>query len=87
MSILLFFWIFPITALAGLLSYNEIKKVLPWLGRLIEKNEKIMALVTNTLPSMAMIMLNATLPFALEGLTYLQGYRARSWIEYSLLRK
>ncbi|KAJ7595897.1 hypothetical protein C8J56DRAFT_852889 [Mycena floridula] len=87
LGILFFSWLFPIAALASLLSYNEIKKVLPWLARLIDRNEKIQAIVQNTLPSMAMIGLNACLPFALEGLTYLQGYRARSWIEYSLLRK
>lgn len=87
LAFLFFTWIFPITALASLLSYNEIKKVMPWLARLIDSNDRIRALVQNTLPSMAMIILNACLPFALEGLTYLQGYRARSWIEYSLLRK
>ena len=104
MGALLFFWIFPITGLASLLSYKEIKKSMPWLGRLIDSNERIRAVVQNSLPSVAMITLNALLPFVLEGkcrdftgyklvlttgiaLTYLQGYRARSWIEYSLLKK
>ncbi|KAL4080029.1 hypothetical protein V8B97DRAFT_1929520 [Scleroderma yunnanense] len=86
-GVLLFFWIFPITALASLLSYKEIKKVMPWLGNLIDSNVKIRAIVQNSLPSVAMITLNALLPFILEGLTYSQGYRARSLIEYSLLRK
>ncbi|KAH7890363.1 hypothetical protein F5I97DRAFT_16920 [Phlebopus sp. FC_14] len=85
--LLLFFWIFPITALASLLSYKEIKKVMPWLGRLIDSNDKIRAIVQNSLPSVAMVTLNALLPFILEGLTYAQGYRARSLIEYSMLRK
>ncbi|KIK42257.1 hypothetical protein CY34DRAFT_157349 [Suillus luteus UH-Slu-Lm8-n1] len=85
--ILLFFWIFPITALASLLSYKEIKKVMPWLGRLIDSNDKIRAIVQNSLPSVAMITLNALLPFILEALTYIQGYKARSLIEYSLMRK
>ncbi|KAL0958878.1 hypothetical protein HGRIS_014193 [Hohenbuehelia grisea] len=87
MGFLLFFWIFPITALASLLSYKEIKKAMPWLGRLIDSNEKIRAIVQNSLPSIAMITLNATLPLLLEALTYVQGFRARSWIEYSLLKK
>ncbi|KAG2142930.1 hypothetical protein DEU56DRAFT_870510 [Suillus clintonianus] len=85
--VLSFFWIFPITALASLLSYKEIKKVMPWLGRLIDSNDKIRAIVQNSLPSVAMITLNALLPFILEALTYIQGYRARSLIEYSLMRK
>jgi hypothetical protein len=104
MGLLLFFWVFPITALASLLSYKEIKKVMPWLGHLIDSNDKIRAIVQNSLPSVAMITLNALLPFILEGagsfheisaffisrriaLAYVQGFRARSWIEYSLLKK
>ncbi|KAI6026538.1 hypothetical protein BKA83DRAFT_4244721 [Pisolithus microcarpus] len=86
-GLLLFFWILPITALASLLSYKEIKKVMPWLGQLIDTNDKIRAIVQNSLPSVAIVTLNALLPFILEGLTYTQGYKARSMIEYSLLRK
>lgn len=66
-GLLMFFWIFPITALASLLSYKEIKKVMPWLGIIIDSNVKIRAIVQNSLPSVAMITLNALLPFILEG--------------------
>jgi hypothetical protein len=69
--LLLFFWIFPITALSTLLSYKEIKKVMPWLGRLIDSNDKIRAIVQNSLPSVGMITLNALLPFLLEGVLVL----------------
>ncbi|KAJ7621119.1 hypothetical protein FB45DRAFT_838884 [Roridomyces roridus] len=86
-ALLFFTWLLPITALASLLSYSEIKKTMPWLGRLIDSNDKVRAIVQNSLPSVAMITLNAMLPFILEGLTYQQGYRARSWVEYSLLKK
>ncbi|KAG9311311.1 hypothetical protein JVU11DRAFT_8399 [Chiua virens] len=85
--LLLFFWILPITALASLLSYKEIKKVMPWLGEIIDSNDQIRAIVQNSLPSVAMITLNALLPFILEGLTYVQGYKARSLVEYSVLQK
>ncbi|THH11632.1 hypothetical protein EW146_g7980 [Bondarzewia mesenterica] len=87
MTLLLFFWVFPITGLASLLSYKEIKKTMPWLARWIDSNDKIRAIVQNSLPSVAMITLNALLPFILEALTYAEGYRARSWIEYSLMKK
>lgn len=104
MGMLLFFWMIPVTALAGLLSYKEIKKTWPALARLIDRNDQVRAIIQNSLPSVAMISLNACLPFLLEGvfiivegvcgvsfivlgLTYVQGYRARSWIEYSLLKK
>ncbi|KAH9949754.1 hypothetical protein B0H21DRAFT_88992 [Amylocystis lapponica] len=87
MGLLLFFWLIPITALASLLSYKEIKKTMPALGRLIDANQQIRAIVQNSLPSVAMITLNALLPFVLEALTYVQGYPARSLIEYSLMKK
>jgi hypothetical protein len=67
MALLLFFWLFPITALASLLSYKEIKKAMPWLGRIIDSNDKVRAIVQNSLPSVAMITLNALAPFILEG--------------------
>lgn len=67
MGLLLFFWFFPITALASLLSYKEIKKAMPWLGTLIDSNAQVRAIVQNSLPSLAMITLNALLPFILEG--------------------
>jgi hypothetical protein len=67
MALRLFFWLFPITFLASLLSYKEIKKAMPWLGELIDKNDKIRAIVQNSLPSVAMISLNALAPFILEG--------------------
>lgn len=66
-ALLFFFWVIPITGLASLLSYKEIKKTMPWLGRLIDGNEKIRAIVQNSLPSVALITLNALLPFVLEG--------------------
>jgi calcium permeable stress-gated cation channel len=68
LTLLFFFWVIPITGLASLLSYKEIKKVMPWLGRLIDSNENIRAIVQNSLPSVAVITLNAFLPFLLEGL-------------------
>lgn len=67
LTLLFFFWVIPITGLASLLSYKEIKKVMPWLGRLIDSNENIRAIVQNSLPSVAVITLNAFLPFVLEG--------------------
>lgn len=79
-ALLLFFWIFPITALSTLLSYKEIKKVMPRLGRLIDNNEKIRAIVQNSLPSVAMITLNALLPFILEGPLSCQAFDvAHNW--------
>lgn len=69
MVLLFFFWVIPIAALAGLLSYKEIQKTMPWLARLIDANEQIRAIVQNVLPSVAMISLNALIPFVFEGET------------------
>ena len=66
MAALLGAWIFPVTALASLLSYKEIKKVLPWLGNLIDSNAQIKAIVQNSLPSVALVSLMALLPSILE---------------------
>ncbi|KDQ10670.1 hypothetical protein BOTBODRAFT_35986 [Botryobasidium botryosum FD-172 SS1] len=87
MVLLFFFWLIPISGLATLLSYKEIKKAAPWLGRLIDHSPKIQALVQTSLPSVAVIGLNGLLPFMLEALSYFQGHQARSWVEYSLLKK
>ncbi|KAI0638316.1 DUF221-domain-containing protein [Trametes polyzona] len=87
MVVLQFFWFIPITALAGLLSYSEIKKTWPWLAQMIESNERLAAIVQNSLPSVGVITLNATLPFLLEALTLIQALPARSWIEYSVMKK
>lgn len=67
LALLFFFWVIPITGLASLLSYKEIKKTMPWLGRLIDSNENIRAIVQNSLPSVALITLNALIPFMIEG--------------------
>lgn len=64
---LFLFWVIPITGLASLLSYKEIQKIWPALARLIASNAQVQAIVQNSLPSVAMITLNATLPFWLEG--------------------
>ncbi|TFK94670.1 DUF221-domain-containing protein [Polyporus arcularius HHB13444] len=86
MVVLQFFWFIPITGLASLLSPEEIRKTMPWLADLMDRHERLGALV-QTLSSVGMVTLNATLPFLLEGLTYLQAFPARSWIEYSVMKK
>jgi len=85
--VLLFFWIFPIGWLASLLSQKEIKKTMPWLYALIEDDERLRAFVQHSIPSAAVIGLNALLPFILELLAYFEGLPARSWIEYSIMKR
>ncbi|KAG8730698.1 hypothetical protein FRC11_006065, partial [Ceratobasidium sp. 423] len=87
MGVLLSFWSVPVAGLASLLSYKEIKKVMPWLAKLIDMDPRIQALVQNALPSFSVTALNSLLPFLLEAFSYLQGNKARSWAEYALLKK
>ena len=51
---------------------------MPWLGHLIDSNEKIHAIVQNSLPSVAMITLNAFIPFVLEGSVLSFRYKPES---------
>ena len=64
---LLLFWAIPVSTLAGLLSYEEVVKAWPRLGELIGANERIRAIVQNSLPALALVTLNACLPYMLEG--------------------
>lgn len=66
MLLLLFFWGVPISYLARLLNYESISKALPWLAKILDKSERLRALVQNSLPSLAVIGFNALLPFFLE---------------------
>jgi hypothetical protein len=66
MTLLLLFWILPVSLLATLLSYEELKKATPWLVHWIDKAPSIRALVQNTLPSTALILFNGLLPTLLE---------------------
>ena len=65
--LMLLFWVIPISGLSVLLTYEELKRVLPWLGRLIDKSDALRVFVQNTLPSVALITLNGLLPFIFEG--------------------
>ncbi|KAK8846853.1 hypothetical protein IAR55_005941 [Kwoniella newhampshirensis] len=87
MGVLLATWIVPVSTLATLLSYPEIKKVAPWLARVIDASPRLAAIVQNSLPSLALITFNSLLPFLLEWLSYQQDFRSRSATEYSLMKK
>jgi hypothetical protein len=77
----------PVTALASLLSFQEIEKVFPRLAELIKSSPTIGAIVQTTLPSTAIIIFNGARPYLLEILCYYQGFRSKTDIERSLLKK
>ena len=77
----------PVAAVATLLSFSEIERLFPWLAHLIEASPTIGALVQTTLPSLAIIIFNAALPYVFEWLCYWQGFRSKSEIANSILKK
>ena len=87
MVAVLVFYIPPLVFLASFVSPGAIKKYAPWLDRLLDTDQRLRALVQNNLPSLVVIGFNALLPLVLEYSSYLQGLKARSLVEYSLLKK
>ncbi|WWD22163.1 hypothetical protein CI109_106652 [Kwoniella shandongensis] len=87
MGLLLATWIVPVSTLATLLSYQEIKKLAPWLAKIIDSSPRLAAVFQNSFPSLALITFNGLLPFLLEWLSYQQGFKSRSATEYSLMKK
>lgn len=83
----LFFWGAPVSQLARLLSYDTIEHASPGLAKLIRRFPVIQGLIQTSLPSLALIGFNALLPYLLEWYSIMQGLQAKSWIEYSLLKK
>ena len=90
----------PVSYLARLLSLDTINDTIPFIGRIVKQSPALQAFLQNSLPSLALVSFNAILPFFLEGacatlatvadwpaLCVLQGHKARSYIEYSLLKK
>jgi hypothetical protein len=79
------------TAFASLLSYKFLKKLIkkraPWLWGVMTSDDRIMAFIQTTLPSILVAAFNSIIPFLLEWLSYMQGFRSRSAVEFSLLRK
>lgn len=74
-------------AFASLLSDKLIKKRAPWLWSLMKNDERLKAFIQTTLPSLLVATFNSLIPFLLEWLSYMQGFRSRSAVEFSLLRK
>lgn len=82
------FWATPVTFLAKWMSYDTLVSILnPVVIKWIEKSSTIKALIQNSLPTLAIIIFNAVLPLLLDWLSAMQGFKAKSLIEYSLMKK
>ncbi|KAI5477633.1 DUF221 domain containing membrane protein [Pseudohyphozyma bogoriensis] len=85
--VLLSVWSIPVAFLAKLLSWDTIEDAAPKLAKWIAKSPRLRGFVQTSLPSLAMVAFNNFLPFFLETLSVFQGLSARSWVEYSLMKK
>ncbi|GAA99842.1 uncharacterized protein L969DRAFT_91783 [Mixia osmundae IAM 14324] len=84
--LLLLFWFIPVGLLASLLNIKTVEKYAPWLAKALAKNVTVQAFVSNTLPTLAIVIFNQTLPYIISALCTFKGLRAKSWIEYSLMK-
>ncbi|UZJ57130.1 hypothetical protein CBS101457_006450 [Exobasidium rhododendri] len=83
-----FIFYIPVVAfLASFLSPGTIAHYLPGLHDLLNKDPRLMALIGYNLPSVVLIAFNALLPLFLEWTAYLQGLKARSLVEFSVLKR
>ncbi|SCZ96759.1 BZ3500_MvSof-1268-A1-R1_Chr4-1g06692 [Microbotryum saponariae] len=85
--VLLSVWSVPVAYLAKLLSWDTIEETAPRLAKFIAKSPRLRGFVQTSLPSLAMVSFNNLLPLFLGELSVLSGLSARSWIEYSTLKK
>ena len=69
------------TTIATFLNYREIKRILPWLARWIDRSPRLQAISQNSLPSVAIITFNGLLPFLLgcECASYLVHPVVQPW--------
>ncbi|PWN88656.1 DUF221-domain-containing protein [Acaromyces ingoldii] len=81
------FYIPPLAFIASFLSPRTIKKYLPALYDLLKRDDRLMAIASTSLPSIVVISFNAVLPLILEWTAHLQGLKARSLVEFSVLKR
>ncbi|GES81939.1 DUF221-domain-containing protein [Rhizophagus clarus] len=86
-AIIIFSWTVPSSFVATLLSLNTLKKFFPWLEKLAESNEILKSFIQGTLPTLAVVTLNAIIPMLMEFFSKLEGLKSRSAIESSTFNK
>ncbi|CAG8434402.1 1370_t:CDS:10 [Diversispora eburnea] len=83
--LIVFFWSIPILYVSTLLDMDTLEKVFPWLKRLAEQNEILQAFIQGTLPTLAVTIFFEIVPKIMK--CGLQGFHARSTIEFSAFSK
>lgn len=82
-------WLIPVAALASLLSVCTIEKYAPNFAKYMAKpeHEVIASLLTTTVPTVVVSLLNVGVPILYDNLSNMQGFISRSEVELSLISK
>lgn len=81
------FWLIPVGSLASLLSLCTIKEWWPDLSKWLAEHQTIKALVQTGLPTLAVSILNVSVPYLYEWLSHKQGLVSRDDVELSIISK
>jgi hypothetical protein len=79
---------FVVYWIASLINLEQLAKIFPWFGKVIEKVPKtVIQLIQGVIPTVLLAVWNASLPSFLLLLCHFQGLEAESWIQQALLKK
>ncbi|KAI2606671.1 DUF221-domain-containing protein [Hypoxylon sp. NC1633] len=80
-------WLFPVVALAQLLSICSIEQVWPSLAATLKRHEITKALVQTGLPTLVVSLLNVLVPYLYDYLSNMQGMVSQGDVELSAISK
>ncbi|KAG0176708.1 hypothetical protein DFQ28_006940 [Apophysomyces sp. BC1034] len=84
---LVFFWGIPISYFSALTDSDSLKNYFPWLMELAKKNKILKQIVYGFVPTIAVVIFMAFVPFLLNALSVIEGFSTRSGAEESTFRK
>lgn len=87
MAVLVVFWAVPVTAVASLTTLDRVTAVLPFLRSIVDSNQAIRAFLEGVLPTLALVLFMAILPYLLHVFATFQGFPSHSDICFSVMRK
>ncbi|KAF1832908.1 DUF221-domain-containing protein [Decorospora gaudefroyi] len=86
-GILSVFWTVLLVPIAGALNTCSIKEVFPRLAEALDSHEVLRSLVNTQLPTLALTLMNVTVPFLYDWLANKQGMISQGDVELSVISK
>eukprot|EP00048_Salpingoeca_helianthica_P000283 m.40568 g.40568 ORF g.40568 m.40568 type:complete len:766 (-) comp10358_c0_seq2:92-2389(-) len=87
MAVLVVFWAIPVTAVASLTTLDRVTSLFPFLDPLVESSPAVRAFLEGVLPTLALTLFMAVLPYILLVFATMQGFPSHSAIKFSVIRK